>query len=325
MRRNLALKTLAAMTGWSRARIYNDIAETIGHTPLVRAARLAAAANVHAEILVKLEFLSPLASIKDRVAVAVVDALEADRRLVPGKTALVAAVSGNMAASLAFVAAARGYRLTIVAPDSLPSNDRNRLARLGAELDLIPAAEGPAAAAARAADLAKSLPDAVQLNPLEDAANSRVHEMTTAEELWADTGGRIDVLVAGVGSGGTLTGCARMLKPRLPDLKVVAVEPAASAVLSGGEPNAHGIEGLGLGFVPALLDRGAIDEVVRVSDDMAFEAARWLARIEGIAGGLSTGANMSAALTVAGRPEMAGKTIVTFAPSPAERHASSES
>jgi cysteine synthase A len=282
------------------------------------------AAGVHADIQLKLEFFNPLSSVKDRIGVSMIDALEARGLIKPGATPLVEPTSGNTGIGLAFVAAARGYRLILVMPESMSVERRRILALLGAELELTPAAGGMPVAIERAKALLETLPGAVQPSQFENPANPRVHELTTAEEIWADTGGKVDALVIGVGTGGTLTGCGRALKPRVPNLKIIAVEPADSPVLSGGQRGPHKIQGIGAGFVPAVLDRQFIDEVITVSNEAAFETARTLARREGIPGGISTGANVAAALSVAVRPNMVGKTIVTFAPSSAERYFSSD-
>jgi cysteine synthase len=318
------VKSLGAPKCWGRGRVYGDITECIGHTPLVRLSRMTKAAGVHADIQLKLEFFNPLSSVKDRIGVSMIDALEARGLIKPGATPLVEPTSGNTGIGLAFVAAARGYRLILVMPESMSVERRRILALLGAELELTPAAGGMPVAIERAKALLETLPGAVQPSQFENPANPRVHELTTAEEIWADTGGKVDALVIGVGTGGTLTGCGRALKPRVPNLKIIAVEPADSPVLSGGQRGPHKIQGIGAGFVPAVLDRQFIDEVITVSNEAAFETARTLARREGIPGGISTGANVAAALSVAVRPNMVGKTIVTFAPSSAERYFSSD-
>ncbi len=318
------LKTLAATKSWGRGRVYDSIAETIGHTPLVRLSKIMAAAKTKADILMKLEFFNPLSSVKDRIGVAMIDALEAQGKIKPGETVLVEPTSGNTGIGLAFVAAARGYRLILVMPESMSMERRKILTHLGAELELTPAAGGMPVAVERATELAKTIPGAVIPAQFDNPANPLVHELTTAEEIWNDTGGNVDVLVIGVGTGGTLTGCGRALKSRKPDLKIVAVEPSTSPVLSGKPRGPHKIQGIGAGFVPSILDTSFIDEIVTVSSEMAFDVARMLAKVEGIPGGISTGANLAAALTVAERPEMAGKTIVTFAPSSAERYFSSD-
>ena len=320
----IEIKTLAATKSWGRGRVYDDITESIGHTPLVRLARMTKAAGVNADIQLKLEFFNPLSSVKDRIGVSMIDALEARGLIKPGVTPLVEPTSGNTGIGLAFVAAARGYRLILVMPESMSVERRRILALLGAELELTPAAGGMPVAIERAKALLETLPGAVQPSQFENPANPLVHELTTGEEIWADTSGKVDALVIGVGTGGTLTGCGRVLKPRIPNLKIIAVEPAASPVLSGGQRGPHKIQGIGAGFVPAVLDRQFIDEVITVSNEAAFETARTLARREGIPGGISTGANVAAALSVAARPNMVGKTIVTFAPSSAERYFSSD-
>jgi cysteine synthase A len=317
-------KTLAATKTWGRGRVYDSIAETIGHTPLVRLSKIMAAAKTKADILMKLEFFNPLSSVKDRIGVSMIDSLEAQGHLVPGKTVLVEPTSGNTGIGLAFVAAARGYRLILVMPESMSMERRKILTHLGAELELTPAAGGMPVAVERAAELAKTIPGAVIPGQFDNPANPLVHELTTAEEIWNDTGGKVDVLVIGVGTGGTLTGCGRALKPRKPSLKIIAVEPTTSPVLSGQPRGPHKIQGIGAGFIPSILDTSYIDEIVTVSSEMAFDVARMLAKVEGIPGGISTGANLAATLTVAERPEMAGKTIVTFAPSSAERYFSSD-
>jgi cysteine synthase A len=317
-------KTLAATKTWGRGRIYDSIAETIGHTPLVRLSKIMAAAKTKADILMKLEFFNPLSSVKDRIGVSMIDSLEAQGKIKPGKTVLVEPTSGNTGIGLAFVAAARGYRLILVMPESMSMERRKILTHLGAELELTPAAGGMPVAVERAAELAKTIPGAVIPGQFDNPANPLVHEITTAEEIWNDTGGKVDVLVIGVGTGGTLTGCGRALKPRKPSLKIIAVEPTTSPVLSGKPRGPHKIQGIGAGFIPSILDTSYIDEIVTVSSEMAFDVARMLAKVEGIPGGISTGANLAASLTVAERPEMAGKTIVTFAPSSAERYFSSD-
>ncbi len=318
------IKTLKATQTWGRGKVYGDITETIGHTPLVRVARLAKEAGAKADVLLKLEFFNPLSSVKDRIGVAMIDVLEAEGKIEPGKTVLVEPTSGNTGIGLAFVAAARGYKLMLIMPESMSIERRKILAHLGAELVLTPAAGGMPGAIDKANQILASTPGAVQPSQFENPANPLVHEKTTAEELWNDTKGNIDVLVVGVGTGGTLTGCGRVLKARKPSIKVVAVEPEGSPILSGGARGPHKIQGIGAGFVPKVLDTSFIDEVVRVSNDKAFETARSLARVEGIPGGISTGANLVAALEIAARDGMAGKTVVTFAPSSAERYFSSE-
>lgn len=318
------IKTLAATNSWGRGRVYENIAETIGHTPLVRLSKVKAAAGAAADILMKLEFFNPLNSVKDRIGVSMIDVLEAEGRIAPGKSVLVEPTSGNTGIGLAFVAAARGYRLILVMPESMSIERRKILAHLGAELELTPAAGGMGGALARADELARSIPGAVIPAQFDNPANPLVHAATTAEEIFNDTAGNVDALVIGVGTGGTLTGCGRVLKPRIPGLRIFAVEPTASPMLSKGEKGPHKIQGIGAGFVPSILDRSLIDEVITVSNETAMETSRMLARVEGIPGGISTGANLAAAVAVALRPDMAGKTVVTFAPSSAERYYTSD-
>jgi cysteine synthase len=312
------IKTLKATTSWGRGRVYNDITETIGHTPLVRLSKIAAQAGARADILMKLEFFNPLSSVKDRIGVSMIDVLEAQGKIVPGKSVLVEPTSGNTGIGLAFVAAARGYRLILVMPESMSIERRKILAHLGAELELTPAAGGMPAAIAKANELLATMAGAVQPSQFENPANPAVHERTTAEEIWNDTGGNIDALVIGVGTGGTLTGCGRALKKRKPSMKIFAVEPAGSPVLSGGNRGPHKIQGIGAGFVPGVLDTSLIDEIVTVSNEQAFEVSRLAAKVEGIPGGISTGANLAAAISVATREN------VTFSPSCAERYYTSE-
>ncbi|MEQ1713821.1 MAG: cysteine synthase A, partial [Hyphomicrobium sp.] len=285
------IKTLAATTGWGRGRIYDSISETIGHTPLVRLSRIMEAAATHAEILMKLEFFNPLSSVKDRIGVAMIDVLEAEGRIAPGKTVLIEPTSGNTGVGLAFVAAARGYRLILVMPETMSVERRKILAHLGAELVLTPGAKGMPGALERAQELVATTPDAIEPGQFVNPANPMVHEKTTAEEIWNDTKGKVDALVIGVGTGGTLTGVGRVLKPRIPGLKIFAVEPSTSPVLSGKRPGPHKIQGIGAGFIPDILDTTLIDEVITVPSDMAIDVSRMLARVEGIPGGISTGAN----------------------------------
>lgn len=318
------LKTLAATHAWGRARVYDSITETIGHTPLVRLNRLQKRADARANVLLKLEFFNPLSSVKDRIGVAMIDALEARGKISPSETTLIEPTSGNTGIGLAFVAAARGYRLILVMPESMSQERRKILRHLGAELELTPASGGMGAALARAKELLDTTPNSLSPSQFENPANPLVHELTTAEEIWRDTGGNVDAVVVGVGTGGTLTGVGRVLKQRKPDVRVIAVEPEDSPVLSGGEKGPHKIQGIGAGFVPPVLDRSLIDEVITVPNDKAFEYARHLAFVEGIPGGISSGANVYASLLVAAREAFTDKTIVTFAPSAAERYFSSD-
>ncbi len=318
------IKTLAATKSWGRGRVYENIAETIGHTPLVKLSNVKAKAGLNADILLKLEFFNPLSSVKDRIGVSMIDVLESEGRITPGKTVLIEPTSGNTGVGLAFVAAARGYRLILVMPETMSIERRKILTHLGAELELTPGAGGMPTAVARAEELARTMPDAVIPGQFDNPANPLVHEKTTAEEILNDTKGNIDALVVGVGTGGTITGVGRVLKARVPGIKIFAVEPSTSAILSGQPRGPHKIQGIGAGFIPTVLQRDLIDEVITVPSDMAFEISRMVARVEGIPGGISTGANVAAAITVAQKPEFAGKTIVTFAPSSAERYFSSE-
>jgi len=305
-----------------RGRIYGSITETIGDTPLVRLDRLAREKGVKVNLLAKLEFFNPISSVKDRIGVAMIDALEAAGKITPGKTHLVEPTSGNTGIALAFVAAARGYKLSLVMPESMSIERRKMLALLGAELVLTPAAQGMKGAIARAQEIVASSPDAIIPQQFENPANPDIHRRTTAEEIWNDTEGGVDFVVSGVGTGGTITGIGQVLKARKPSLKMVAVEPEDSPVLSGGQPGPHKIQGIGAGFVPGVLDRSVIDEVVTVGNQTAFETSRHLARIEGIPVGISSGASVAAALEIGARPGMEGKNIVIIIPSFAERYLS---
>lgn len=305
-----------------RGKIYDSITETIGDTPIVRLDRLARAKGVTGNILVKLEFFNPISSVKDRIGVAMIDALEKSGRITPGKTLLVEPTSGNTGIALAFVAAARGYRLILVMPESMSIERRKMLALLGAELVLTPASQGMKGALAKADELVAKHPGAIIPQQFENPANPEIHRLTTAEEIWNDTNGEIDYFVSGVGTGGTITGVGQVLKPRRPSLRVIAVEPEDSAVLSGRPPGPHRIQGIGAGFVPPILDRGVIDEIVTIANQTAFETARQLARIEGVPVGISSGAAVAAALEIAARPDAAGKNIVVIIPSFAERYLS---
>ena len=302
-----------------RGRIYDSIAETIGNTPLVRIPRIAAEEGVTADICLKLEFFNPIASVKDRIGVNMILTMEAEGRLQPGGV-IIEPTSGNTGIGLAFVAAARGYRLILTMPESVSVERRKMLRYLGAEVDLTPREKGMNGAIARAEELLAATPGAVMPNQFANLANPAIHRRTTAEEIWYDTAGEVDAIVSGVGTGGTLTGCAQALKPRRPGLKMFAVEPEASPVLSGGKPGPHPLQGLGAGFVPAVLETGLIDEVITVGNDESFAASRRLARTEGIPGGISSGTALAATLKIARRPEFAGKRIVTIIPSFAERY-----
>jgi cysteine synthase len=304
-----------------RGRVYDSIVETIGATPLVRIHRLAQQAGAKADILAKCEFFNPLASVKDRIGVSMIAAGEASGRIKPG-TVLVEPTSGNTGIALAFVCAAKGYRLILTMPDSMSIERRKMLLLLGAELELTPAAQGMRGAIAKAEEIARSLPDAFIPQQFQNPANPEIHRRTTAEEIWKDTAGAVDVVISGIGTGGTLTGVGSVLKPRKPGLKMIAVEPEDSAVLSGGPPGPHRIQGLGAGFIPDILDTKLIDEVVRIGNDTAFRTAREAARLEALTVGISSGAALAAALEVGKRAEMAGKTIVVVLPDFAERYLS---
>jgi cysteine synthase len=305
-----------------RGRIYASIIETIGATPLVRLQRFAAAHGVKAEILAKCEFFNPVSSVKDRIGAAMIEAAESAGLIRPGKTVLVEPTSGNTGIALAFVAAAKGYRLILIMPDSMSVERRHMLKLLGAELELTPAAQGMRGAIARAEALVKKLGDAFMLQQFNNPANPEIHRRTTAEEIWRDTGGRVDVVVSGIGTGGTLTGVGSVLKPRKPGLKMIAVEPEDSAVLSGGPPGPHKIQGIGAGFVPAILDTKLIDETVRIGNETAFKTAREVARLEGVACGISSGAALAAAAEIGQRADLADKVIVVVLPDTAERYLS---
>ena len=309
---------------FSRGRIFENIIETVGGTPLVRLNRLPAQEGCVAEIVAKLEFFNPLASVKDRIGFAMIDAAEAAGKAVPGKTLLVEPTSGNTGIALAFVAAAKGYRLILTMPESMSIERRKILKLLGAELELTPPLKGMKGAIARAEEIVAENDDALMLSQFANLANPAIHRATTAEEIWIDCDGKLDALVSGVGTGGTITGCAQVLKERLPDLRVIAVEPEDSAILSGGEPGPHKIQGIGAGFVPDILDTSLIDEIFSIGNETAFETARQIARLEGIPVGISSGAAVAGALEVGARPEMAGKRIVVIIPSFAERYLSTD-
>ena len=302
-----------------RGRIYNSITETIGNTPLVRLNRMNK--NAKADVLLKLEFFNPLSSVKDRIGVAMIEALEAEGKI-NENTVLIEPTSGNTGIALAFVAAAKGYRLILVMPESMSLERRKMLALLGAELELTDAAKGMKGAVARAEELLQSTPNAVMPQQFDNPANPDIHRMTTAEEIWNDTDGKVDVVISGVGTAGTFTGVGSVLKAKKPGVKMIAIEPEDSPILSGGQPGPHKIQGIGAGFVPGNMDKSLIDEVITIGNETAFEYSRRAAREEGIAGGISSGAAIAAALEVAERPEMEGKTIVAIIPSFAERYLS---
>jgi cysteine synthase A len=304
-----------------RGRIYDSIVDAFGDTPIVRLRRLPGMHGVNATILAKLEYFNPAASVKDRIGAAMIIAME-KAGIVKPDTVLIEPTSGNTGIALAFVAASRGYRLKLVMPESMSIERRKMLAFLGAELVLTPAAQGMKGAIAAAEELLKTTPNSVMPQQFKNLANPEVHRRTTAEEIWNDTAGNIDYFVAGVGTGGTITGVGQVLKPRKASLRVVAVEPEESPVLSGGTHTPHKIQGIGAGFVPDILDRSVIDEIVKINSTTAIETSRALARHEGIPGGISSGAAIAAALEIGKRPEAAGKTILAIVPSFAERYLS---
>ena len=305
-----------------RGKIYDSIVDTVGATPLVRVKRLADEAGVKAQIVGKLEFFNPLASVKDRIGFAMIESAERAGTIQPGRTTLVEPTSGNTGIALAFVAAAKGYKLVLTMPESMSVERRKMLKLLGAELVLTPAAEGMKGAIRRADEIVASDPNAYMLQQFKNPANPEIHRKTTAEEIWKDTDGKADILISGVGTGGTLTGVSEVLKARKPGFRTVAVEPEDSPVLSGGMPGPHKIQGIGAGFVPDVLQKDLIDEVVRISNQRAFETARKVARLEGLPVGISSGAALAAALEIGARPENDGKLIVVILPSFAERYLS---
>ncbi|MFQ5533807.1 MAG: cysteine synthase A [Sphingomonadales bacterium] len=304
-----------------RGRVFENITETIGNTPLVRLTRLAQRHGIAAEIMGKLEFFNPVASVKDRIGVAMIEALEQQGRI-NADSVIIEPTSGNTGIALAFAAAAKGYRLILVMPESMSVERRKMLILLGAEIELSPAARGMLGAIERAEEMIAAIPGAVMPQQFDNPANPRIHSITTGEEIWNDTGGAVDVVVSGIGTGGTLTGVGQMLKARKPEIQMIAVEPEDSPVLSGGEPGSHKIQGIGAGFIPAILRTELIDEVLTVGNESAFAIARELARVEGIPAGISSGAATAAALEIGARPGMAGKTIVVIMPSFAERYLS---
>ena len=305
-----------------RGRIYDDITKTIGDTPLVRMRKLAKAHGCEAELLGKLEFFNPIASVKDRIGVSMVEAMEAAGKLKPGSV-IVEPTSGNTGIGLAFVAAQRGYRCILVMPDTMSVERRKMLAILGAELVLTPGPEGIRGALAKAEEILSNTPNAVMPQQFQNPANPEVHRRTTAEEILNDTGGKLDIFVSGIGTGGTITGAGQVLKQRVPGLKIVAVEPTDSAVLSGNPPGPHKIQGIGAGIIPEILDTHIYDEIATVTNDDAVAYARECAKLEGIPVGISSGAALAAAVRVGKRPENKGKRIVVIIPSFAERYISS--
>ncbi|MBU0800893.1 MAG: cysteine synthase A [Alphaproteobacteria bacterium] len=305
-----------------RGKIYDSVLDTIGATPLVRLPRLSAAHGVKATLLAKLEFFNPLASVKDRIGAAMIEAAEAAGKITPGKTTLIEPTSGNTGIALAFVAASKGYRLILTMPESMSVERRKMLALFGAELVLTPAAEGMKGAIAKAAALHAATPDSFIPGQFDNPANPEIHRQTTALEIWNDTDGTADMLISGVGTGGTLTGVSSVLKNKKPGFKTIAVEPAASPVLSGGAPAPHKIQGIGAGFVPSILDTSLIDDIVQVSNEDAIATAREAARSEGLPVGISSGAALWAGIQIGKKPENADKVIVIIIPSFAERYLS---
>ncbi|WP_027062082.1 cysteine synthase A [Mesorhizobium loti] len=305
-----------------RGRIYNSITDTIGDTPLVRLDKFAKEKGIVAKLVAKLEFFNPIASVKDRIGVAMIEALEAAGKISPGKTTLVEPTSGNTGIALAFAAAAKGYKLILTMPETMSVERRKMLALLGAELVLTEGPKGMKGAIAKADELAATIPNAIIPQQFENPANPEIHRTTTAEEIWNDTQGEVDILVAGIGTGGTITGVGQVLKKRKPSVQIIAVEPEASPVLSGGQPGPHKIQGIGAGFAPKILDTTIYDEIVKVSNEDSVANARLVARLEGVPVGISSGAALQAAIVVGSRPENKGKTLVVIVPSFAERYLS---
>ncbi|MGH6958366.1 MAG: cysteine synthase A [Caulobacteraceae bacterium] len=306
-----------------RGKVFDSILDTIGDTPLIRLPRLSAELKPKGVVLAKLEFFNPIGSVKDRIGVSMIEAMEA-KGLIGSNTTIVEPTSGNTGIALAFVAAAKGLKLILVMPESMSVERRKMLILLGARLELTPAERGMAGAVARARELLSEIKGSVMPQQFENQANPLIHRVSTAEEIWNDTEGAVDAVVSGVGTGGTLTGVGQVLKARKPSVRMIAVEPSGSPVLSGGQPGPHKIQGLGGGFVPAILDRSVMDEVVLVTNEDAFDMARRCARVEGVPVGISSGAALTAAFEVAAREEMAGKIIVAIVPSFAERYLSTQ-
>lgn len=304
-----------------RGKIYENIIDTIGATPLVRFSRFAAEAGVPAQLLGKLEFFNPLSSVKDRLGLALINDAEQSGRLHPGST-IIEPTSGNTGIALAFIAAARGYQLILCMPESMSEERRKMLRFLGARLELTPASQSMSGAIARAHELSQEIPGSLVLQQFENPANPAIHRITTAEEIWNDTAGEVDIVVSGIGTGGTITGVGQVLKGYKPSVRIVGVEPSGSAVLSGGKPGPHKIQGIGSGFLSKILDLGVIDEIIAIDDDDALNTARLVARQEGTPVGISSGAALAAAVQLGKRPENEGKVIVTIIPSFAERYLS---
>lgn len=323
-RRTRPRKAEAAATPFAppRGRLFGSILETVGGTPLVLLPRIAATEGLAARVALKLEFFNPLGSVKDRIGLAMVEAAEREGLISPGRSVLVEPTSGNTGIALAVVAAAKGYRLIVVMPDGASIERRRMMRLMGAELELTPARRGMAGAIARAEAILAATPGAWMPRQFDNPANPAIHAATTAEEIWADTGGEVDAVVGGIGTGGTLTGIARVLKPRRKGLRIIGVEPAESAVLSGDEPGPHDIQGIGAGFKPTVLELDRLDGILRVSEDEALETARRCAREEGLPVGISSGAALAAAISVARDRAMEGRLVVAIAPSFAERYLS---
>ena len=315
----ITLPARYARTG--RGKIYDSVLDLVGDTPLVRLPNLTAELKPKGEVVAKLEFFNPLSSVKDRIGIAMIEALEA-KGLIGPSTTIIEPTSGNTGIALAFVAAAKGLKLILVMPESMSIERRKMLLLLGARIELTPAEKGMRGAIARTEELLAEIPGSIMPQQFENAANPAIHRMSTAEEIWNDTAGRVDAVISGVGTGGTITGVGQALKARKPGVKMIAVEPEASPVLSGGAPGPHKIQGIGAGFVPGILDRGVIDEVITVSNDESFDMARRAARIEGLPVGISSGAALSAAFRLAARDDYAGKLVVAIIPSFAERYLS---
>ena len=310
----------AAATTPSRGRIFDSILETIGNTPLVRLDKLAGEIGCKAQLVGKLEFFNPIGSVKDRIGVSMIEAMEEAGHITPGKTTLIEPTSGNTGISLAFVASVKGYHLILTMPETMSIERRKMLRFLGAEIELTEGPKGMKGAIARAEEMIAETPDAVMPQQFANPANPEIHRRTTAEEIWTDTDGQVDIIVSGIGTGGTITGLGEVLKDRRPGLRMVAVEPADSPVLSGGDPGPHKIQGIGAGFVPDVLNRDVIDEIVQVTNDEALETARLMARIEGVPGGISSGAAIAAAAKVGSRDENAELLLIAIIPSFAERY-----
>ncbi len=319
----MTIRTALNQLDKPRGRIYESILETVGHTPLVRLNRLAEANGAKATVLAKLEFFNPLSSVKDRIALSMVEAAEKSGKLA-ADSVLVEPTSGNTGIALAFVCAAKGYKLILTMPESMSLERRKMLKFLGAELELTPAPKGMRGAIEKAEEIVANNPKALMLQQFKNEANPAVHLTTTGPEIWEDTAGKVDVFVTGVGTGGSITGVGEYLKSKKPSVKIIAVEPEDSPVLSGGNPGPHKIQGIGAGFIPEVMHREVIDEIVTISNATAFAIARAAAKLDGIPAGISSGATLAAALEIAKRPEMEGKTIVVIVASPAERYISTD-